>query len=260
MPHNEIVPFAFADYEVRVVVIDGDPWWVARDVAEALGYSATAAMTRSLDEDERGVRTLHTPSGEQAMTIINESGLYSAILRSTRDEAKVFKRWITMEVLPEIRRTGAYKAAEDVALPQTYLEALEALVTRERANMALAEENAHLAPRATAWDAIASAEGDYAVGDAAKILARAGVPNMGPQRLFRRLEEIRWIYRTSDGWRAYAERVEKGFLGHKPQFHYHPGTGERVIDAPQLRVTVKGIEQLRQRLGGTHAVLEAVTA
>jgi prophage antirepressor-like protein len=218
-------------------------------------------MTRSLDEDERGVRTLHTPSGDQEMTIISEPGLYSAILRSTRAEAHEFKRWVTREVLPQIRRTGAYASpAADLALPHDYLTALEALVDRERQNVALATENAALTPRAEAWTAIASAEGDYSVGDAAKMLARAGIAT-GPQRLFDTLNRLKWTYRDSDGKpRPYAERVEKGYLSEKPQFHYHPGTGERVLDAPQVRVTLKGVERLRQRLGGTQAALRAVNS
>jgi prophage antirepressor-like protein len=252
----EIVPFAFAGYDVRVVLIDGDPWWVARDVADALGYSATEAMTRSLDADEKGLQTLHTPGGDQTMVVISESGLYSAIIRSTRAEASAFKRWITRDVLPQIRRTGSYTPADDLALPTDYLSALEALVIRERANLALEQANAELMPRATAWDAIASATGDYSVGEAAKMLSHAGVANMGPQRLFSRLEEIRWTYRAADrSWQAYADRVEKGYLSVKPQFHYHPGTGERVVDPPQIRVTLKGVERLRQRLGGSGAIV-----
>ncbi|AAT88403.1 hypothetical protein ATY41_10790 [Leifsonia xyli subsp. xyli] len=119
-------------------------------------------------------------------------------------------------------------------------------------------ENVRLAPRAGAWDAIVSAAGDYSVGDAAKILSRAGVPT-GPQRLFAQLEGIRWVYRGGDGkWRAYAERVEKGYLAEKAQFHHHPATGDLVLDAPQVRGTVKGVDRLRQRL---HVgALTAVTA
>lgn len=262
MSSTDIVPFSFAGYEVRIVIIDGNPWWVARDVAETLGYSATSAMTRSLDDDERGVQILHTPSGDQSMTVISESGLYSAILRSSRAEAQAFKRWVTHEVIPEIRRTGSFGSpAQDVALPATYLEALEALVERERANVELAVENAQLTPRAIAWDAIASAEGDYSVGEAAKILARAGVTNIGPTRLFQKLANLGWTYRGPEGtWMAYADRIDRGHLAHKPQFHYHPRTKERVVDAPQLRVTLKGIELLRQHLGGGGPVLAAVTA
>lgn len=259
---TDIIPFTFEGSSVRTLTIDGEPWFVALDVAAVLDLGNPRSSMALLDDDEKGVHTMDTPGGVQPLATINEAGLYSLILRSRKPEAKAFKRWITHEVLPEIRRTGSYNTpADDLALPQTYLEALEALVQRERTNLALEQENAQLTPRATAWDAIASAEGDYSVGEAAKMLARAGVQGMGPTRLFQRLAEIRWTYRAADrSWAPYADRVEKGYLALKPQFHYHPGTGEKVIDSPQLRVTVKGIERLRQRLGGTQPALRAVNA
>ncbi|KAB1883658.1 hypothetical protein F6W70_13760 [Microbacterium maritypicum] len=111
------------------------------------------------------------------------------------------------------------------------------------------QQVAELTPRAEAWDELASAEGDYSVADAAKILARAGVKT-GPQRLFEQLAGIRWVHRAHDGkWRAYATAVDNGYLTEKPQSHHHPRTGDLVLDAPQVRVTVRGIERLRQRLG-----------
>ncbi|MCT2042642.1 phage regulatory protein/antirepressor Ant [Pseudoclavibacter alba] len=105
-----------------------------------------------------------------------------------------------------------------------------------------------LEPAAVSWQTLASAEGDYPVGDAAKMLARAGI-DTGPQRLFEYLASIKWIYRGSDSkWRAYAEPVSRGFLAERPQSHYHPKTGELVLDAPQVRVTVPGLDRLRQRM------------
>lgn len=260
MPNTDIIPFAFEGVELRALTIDNEPWFVTADVLSILRLDRTA--NRRLDDDEMGVAPIHTLGGVQNLSIVSEAGLYSLILGSRKTEARTFKRWVTHEVLPQIRRTGTYgNPADDLALPATYLEALEALVARERANQQLAVENAHLAPRADAWDAIASAEGDFSVGQAANMLGRAGVQNLGPQRLFRKLEELGWIYRGEDhSWRPFAHRVDKGYLGVKPQFHYHPGTGEKVVDAPQLRVTLKGIEQLRQRLGGSQPILRAVSA
>ena len=107
------IEFAFDGKPVRVVLVDGEPWWVAHDLAAALEYGVASAMTRHLDEDEAGVSIVHTRSAngvEQAreMSIINESGLYSAILRSRKASAKRFKKWVTAEVLPSIRKYGAY--------------------------------------------------------------------------------------------------------------------------------------------------------
>ena len=109
---NDIQVFDFEDNAVRVVDIDGEPWFVAADVCRVLGYDHTPSALRSLDEDERGVQIMHTPSGNQEMNIINESGLYNLIFRSRKPEAKKFRKWVTAEVLPSIRKTGMYVAPE----------------------------------------------------------------------------------------------------------------------------------------------------
>lgn len=104
----QIIPFNFDAHSVRTLLINDQPWFVASDVAKALQYQAAKDMARNLDDDERGRQIVPTPSGDQEMTIINESGLYSAILRSRKKEAKRFKKWVTSEVLPSIRKHGSY--------------------------------------------------------------------------------------------------------------------------------------------------------
>ena len=106
---SNVIPFKFEAREVRTLLIDDQPWFVASDVASALNYRMAADMTRNLDDDERGTQIVRTPSGDQDMTVINESGLYSAILRSRKAEAKRFKKWVTAEVLPAIRKHGRYE-------------------------------------------------------------------------------------------------------------------------------------------------------
>ena len=255
MSSTDLSVFRREGVDLRVLTVDGEPWFVAADVARALGYSATEAMTRSMDADEKGMQNLQTPGGNQSLTVISEPGLYEAVLRSRVPAAQDFKRWVKHDVLPAIRKTGSYTVASVESDDEIVARALQ--ITSQRVE-ALTAQLAVVQPRAEAWDAIASAEGDYSAGDAAKILARAGIPT-GPTRLFAQLQIIKWTFRGADGsWRAYADRVEKGYLAEKPQFHYHPATGERVLDAPQVRVTVKGVERLRQRL---HVgALEAVTA
>lgn len=261
MPNTEIVPFTFEGVEVRTLVVDRELWWVLADVAKALSIQNSRDIVARLDDDEKGVGQIDTLGGRQTLVTINEAGLYSVILRSDKAEAKRFKRWVTHDVLPTIRQTGAYVLEPAVReIPQDFASALREFAAEIEAHEATRAALEVAQPRAEAWDAIASAEGDYSVGEAAKILARAGVVNMGPTRLFQKLAELGWTYRRDGHWLAYADRVEKGYLGHKPQFHYHPKTGERVVDPPQLRVTLKGIERLRQRLGGTQPVLRAVTA
>lgn len=111
---SSIVAFDFESQNVRVMMgQDGEPWFVAADVCTALTISTE--QTRRLDDDEKGLRTVQTPGGQQEMVAINESGLYSLILTSRKAEAKRFKRWITHEVLPSIRKTGAYAAPGSVA-------------------------------------------------------------------------------------------------------------------------------------------------
>ena len=127
-------------------------------------------------------------------------------------------------------------------IPQSFAEALELAAAQAR-ELEVAK------PKADAWDQLASAEGDYSVADAAKFLARAGI-DIGPQRLFNQLAEMGWIFRGPQGkWRAYQEKVDAGYLSELPQSHHHPRTGELVLDPPQVRVTLRGLERLRVRLG-----------
>jgi prophage antirepressor-like protein len=109
--NNDIIPFDYYGNEVRTIMINDEPWWVAKDVCEVLGIRTNDAMN-SLDEDEKGYETIVSPGGPQEMAIINEPGLYSLILRSRKPEAKQFKRWVTHEVLPTIRKKGYYVAPD----------------------------------------------------------------------------------------------------------------------------------------------------
>lgn len=99
--------------EIRAVELDGEPWFVGKDVATALGYTnSRKALSDHVDEEDKGVTKCYTPGGEQEMTIINESGVYSLIFSSKLPKAKEFKRWVTSEVLPSIRKTGGYLTPE----------------------------------------------------------------------------------------------------------------------------------------------------
>lgn len=112
MKKNPMI-FSFKNNQVRTVQIDNDAWFVGKDVATILGYSQTAKAVRDhVDEEDKGVSVLDTPGGQQRMTLINESGVYSLVFGSNLPNAKEFKRWVTKEVLPEIRRTGSYNVPE----------------------------------------------------------------------------------------------------------------------------------------------------
>lgn len=113
---SNIVPFQFEGFTTRIVDQDGETWFVGNDVCAVLGILDPRQAVSRLDDDERGVCTIPTPSGDQQMRIINESGLYSLILTSRKAEAKRFKKWVTSEVLPQIRKTGSYGGPPEIDL------------------------------------------------------------------------------------------------------------------------------------------------
>jgi prophage antirepressor-like protein len=128
---TQVVPFLFETQStIRVIMIDGNPWFVAIDIAEILAYRMASDMTRFLDDDEIGTHNLRIRSEnnveqDRAVTIINESGLYSAILKSRKPEAKKFKKWVTAEVLPSIRKTGSYSTAHLTSLSSHTVRAVQ---------------------------------------------------------------------------------------------------------------------------------------
>ena len=161
--------FKFEHQPIRVVLIDGAPHFVARDVCNAIDLpNMSMALTR-LDDDEKGVSAIDTPGGAQQMAVITESGLYSLVLRSDKREAAKFRRWVTHKVLPEIRRTGSYShlPAAPVQLPSKKELAQWVVEAEERAERAEAERDA-LKPSAHramkyALLLLASGTGAYAV-------------------------------------------------------------------------------------------------
>ncbi|QVM82967.1 BRO family protein [Novosphingobium decolorationis] len=116
---SALLAYQFDEEPVRIIVRDGEPWFVASDIAQALGYRDAPTMARNLDEDEKGTHNVCTLGGEQQMLIVSESGMYAAVLKSRRDEARRFRKWVTAEVLPALRRTGRYQLTElEPAPPQ----------------------------------------------------------------------------------------------------------------------------------------------
>lgn len=132
-PDTKLQVFANPEFgEIRSVLIDGEPWLVGKDVAKALGYKEPSKAAREkVDPEDRGVSKIDTPSGTQTMTIINESGLYSLVLSSKLPDAKKFKRWVTSEVLPAIRKTGSYQIP-DAANPKIDLNSVLKVVQELR--------------------------------------------------------------------------------------------------------------------------------
>lgn len=118
---SDIVPFSYEDFTVRTVLVDGEPWFVAADVAKAIHHSNMTKMTEMLDDDEKGLTSGYTPGGQQQMVIINEPGLYRILMRSDKTEARKFQRWVTHDVLPQIRKTGSYELVQTENTPAGWL-------------------------------------------------------------------------------------------------------------------------------------------
>lgn len=116
--------FNFQSHPVRTVLQGGEPWFVASDVADALGYATAKDAARNLADNQKGRHILPTPGGTQSVTIINESGLYRLVLRSRKPEAVAFSDWVTGEVLPAIRKTGQYNALPVLPAPQPHVVSL----------------------------------------------------------------------------------------------------------------------------------------
>ena len=153
---NELISFDSPEFgKVRSLLLDGEPWFVASDVCATIEVDRTAV--RRLDDDEKGVHLMHTPGGEQRLGIINEFGLYSLILSSRKPEAKAFKRWITHEVIPSIRKHGAYMTDslmdQVMQNPQIIYKMAEKLLTERNRAERLNKELQAAKPKAAYFDA-----------------------------------------------------------------------------------------------------------
>ena len=180
---NELQIFQNPEFgTVRTVEMDGEPWLVGKDVAEALGYKDTVNALKSHVEDEDKARwQITTQFGIKETTIINESGLYSLVLSSKLPTAKKFRRWVTGEVLPSIRKTGGYIAGQE-QLSDTDLMARALLVAKKQIddrNQQIAE----MAPKAVFADAVSASKSNILIGELAKLLRQNGI-EMGQNRLF----------------------------------------------------------------------------
>lgn len=206
---NDLVKtFDYSGHSIRTVTIDDQPWFVGGDVARVLGYSATSAMLRRLDDDDKGVRELHTPGGQQSLSIISESGMYAAILSSQVDGAKTFKRWLTHDVLPAIRKTGSY------GIDQRNVAELTTRADLARMVLESEEEKAILAAALeSATPAIEYHDRFVANDDAITVGAWAAQYGMTDPQARKLLLEKNIIYRFAIGerWSAKAGAVVKEY-------------------------------------------------
>ncbi|MED4559925.1 phage antirepressor [Bacillus subtilis] len=191
--------FNYQDQQVRTVVKDGQPWFVAKDVCNVLNHSNHKVAVSRLDEDEVSkVYLTDSLSRNQKTTVVNEAGLYSLILTSNKPEAKQFKRWITHEVIPEIRKTGGYVANDELFI-QTYLpQADEHIKLLFKTTLHTMKEQSKqietMKPKVIFAEAVESSESSVLVGELAKIIQQNGV-DIGPNKLFQWLRDNGYLIR-----------------------------------------------------------------
>ena len=247
--------FQYKGENIRVTIVDDEPWFVASDVSRVLEYRMASDMTRRLNDEDKGYALLSTPGGDQQMTIINESGLYDAVFRSNADGARGFRRWVTHDVLPAIRKTGSYNAPAAISFEEMTAHVIAGLQERIAEAQARAKE---LESPAAAWESLSKAEGDFTVSDAAKTLARDGIAT-GPRKLYDWLDAEGWIFRRGGRWQAMQTAVNAGLLVERvTSGYFDQNTGERKQADPQVRVTPKGLQRIRDLLADqrTLAVVE----
>ncbi|WP_270481620.1 phage antirepressor [Collinsella tanakaei] len=194
---QEIVKFENENFgSIRVTRNDdGEPLFVAKDILDTLGLDRTAM--RKLDDDEKGVDTVHTPGGDQQVSIVSEPGFYKLVMRSRKPEAKAFQRWVTHEVLPSIRKRGGYMASvKDETPEETMARAfILAKETIERKNREIAE----MKPKALFADAVSTSDKCMLVGELAKVLRQNGV-QMGQKRLFSWLRDNGYLMKRGSSY------------------------------------------------------------
>ena len=182
---NEVQLFNFENHEVRSLLLNNEPWFVGKDVADVLGYqNGSRDINRHVDEEDRQNYQNGTFDSPRGMTIINESGLYSLVLSSKLPSAKKFKRWVTSEVLPALRKTGQYQVKElsgSELMARALIEAQNVLAAKDK----VIEE---MKPKVVFADAVATSHTSILVGELAKILKQNGI-DMGQKRLFAWLRE-----------------------------------------------------------------------
>ena len=240
------------ELEVRAVEINGEGWLVGKDVAEVLGYSNTSdALKKHVDIEDKGVAKCDTLGGSQEMIVINESGLYSLVLRSKLPGAKKFRRWVTSEVLPQIRKTGGYipisgemSEAEIMAkaliISQKTIEKKDELLKAK--DKEIKDLSQDLTQKNRFINQLAASENTLLVREVAKVASKADVV-IGEKRLWDKLREWGLIFKNSTEPKQCG--VDRGY------FEVNEGTKEakgKVFTYRTTRVTGKGQAYIIERL------------
>ncbi|WP_082786174.1 phage antirepressor KilAC domain-containing protein [Acetobacter tropicalis] len=237
---TEITLFRFENKAVRTATVHGEVVWIAKDVAEGLEYIwKGSASLKHIPEEWRGVTSVQTPSGNQEMAYLTEQGLFFFLGRSDKPKALPFQKWVAGEVIPSIRKTGAY-AAPALSEQEIVAQALQITVRQVEE---LKAENAILAPKAEVAEKIASSDGLYTLNLSAKAAQM-------PLNQFTRIAHANgFIFKQNGKWNAYSDKVKAGLCYVK--FHpYRDRDGDERF-SPQVFFTPKGIERIA-RISGQH--------
>lgn len=246
---NEIVPQTFSSQEFGTIRAmrgdDGGPWFVAKDVCDALGLGRQQDSTRYLDDDEKGECLVNTPSGEQRMVTVSEAGLYSLVLKSRKPEAKRFRRWVTHDVLPALRRDGAYVASDGTEDDATLMA--RALKAADRALRERDARIAALAPKAGMFDACMDGERWMSFTEVSRLL-RQYDRRMTRTKLFELCMRDGIITRDRQ---ASKEGIDRGYVvNYQPPACINQKTGEAMRPKPYAKVTSKGLDWMLRRYCG----------
>ena len=244
---NQITVFASDKFgDVRIVQIGNEPWFVGKDIATALGYgegkSLANAVANHVDVEDKGVTKMMTPGGKQNVTIINESGLYSLIMSSKLPQAKEFKRWVTHEVLPSIRKHGAYltdNALEEALTSPDFLIKLATQLKKEKQARLEAEKKIEeQKPKVIFADAVSASKSSILIGDLAKLIRQNGV-EVGQKRLFEWLRQNGWLMKSGNSKNMPTQRGMEMKLFEVKEGSYVDSNGVNVV-TKTTKVTGKG--------------------
>ena len=256
---NELQIFKNDEFgQIRTVVIENEPYFVGKDVAEILGYSDTnKAVAMHIDEDDKKLNDKTSSSfGQRGATLINESGLYALVFGSKLPTAKKFKRWVTSEVLPAIRKHGGYltpEKVEEVLLnPDTIITLATNLKAEQEKRKAAELQIEADRPKVVFADSVSVSHTNILVSELAKVLKQNGVPNMGQNRLFQWLRDNNYLIsrRGTDYNMPMQKSMEMGLFCIKETTVNHSDGHVTVSKTP--KVTGKGqIYFVNKLLGGT---------
>ncbi|MCO6160649.1 phage antirepressor KilAC domain-containing protein [Asaia lannensis] len=237
---NDPTIFVFAEREVRTVMVAGENVWLAKDVAESLGYSWNGtSRVKHVPEEWRGVTSVVTPSGEQEMTFLTEAGLFFFLNRSDKPAALPFQKWVAGEVLPAIRKSGGYMVAAPDETPEELaaraLIVMQATIERQKAQLAAAQ------PTLESHERLVNAKGRTNLREVGKEL------KIGSQKGIELMRQVGWIFKDARGkWKAYASAVDAGYVEMK--YATFTNTAGEEVATQTVYVTPRGVTRLDARL------------